>query len=60
VDEGEIVAIVINPSIFTTAIGAGWGYGQQLRDLALPRDRIGGTETSSTVSRYEAAGRSGA
>ena len=39
VDGGEIVAIAINPSIFTEATGAGWGYGQQLRDLALPRDR---------------------
>ena len=39
VDGGEIVAIAINPSIFTKAAGAGWGYGQQLRVLALPRDR---------------------
>jgi hypothetical protein len=50
VDGGEIVAIAINPSIFTKATGAGWGYGQQLRDLELSRDRIGRTETSSTVS----------
>jgi transaldolase len=27
VDGGEIVAIAINPSIFTKATGAGWGYG---------------------------------
>ena len=39
VDGGEIVAIATNPTIFTKATGAGSGYEEQLRDLALPRNR---------------------
>jgi transaldolase len=32
---GEIVGITTNPTIFAKAIGAGSGYEDQLRDLAL-------------------------
>jgi transaldolase len=48
VDGGEIVAIATNPTIFTKAIGAGSGYEEQLRDLALRRTAIGEAATSSS------------
>ena len=35
VEEGEIVGITTNPTIFAKAIGMGSGYEDQLRDLAL-------------------------
>jgi transaldolase len=35
VDDGEIVGITTNPTIFAKAIGAGSGYEHQLRELAL-------------------------
>src|ERR1700753_168020 len=43
VDAGEIVGITTNPTIFAKAIGAGAGYKDQLRDLALRRTSIGET-----------------
>jgi transaldolase len=43
VDEGEIVGITTNPTIFGNAIGAGSGYEEQLRDLALRGTAIGET-----------------
>ena len=43
VDEGEIVGITTNPTIFAKAIGAGSGYEDQLRDLALRGTAIGET-----------------
>ena len=47
VDGREIVGITTNPTIFTTAIGAGSGYEEQLRDLALRGTAIGETSVSS-------------
>lgn len=43
VDHGEIVGITTNPTIFAKAIGAGSGYEEQLRDLALRGTAIGET-----------------
>src|ERR1700723_760417 len=43
VDEGKIVGIPTNPTIFANAIGAGSGYEEQLRDLALRGTAIGET-----------------
>ena len=43
VDRGEIVGITTNPTIFAKAIGAGTGYEDQLRDLALRGTSIGET-----------------
>ena len=43
VEDGEIVGITTNPTIFAKAIGAGSGYGDQLRDLALRGTAIGET-----------------
>lgn len=43
VDDGEIVGITTNPTIFAKAIGAGSGYEQQLHDLALRGTAIGET-----------------
>jgi transaldolase len=43
VDGGEIVGITTNPTIFAEAIGAGSGYEEQLRDLALRGTAIGET-----------------
>jgi transaldolase len=43
VDAGEIVGITTNPTIFAKAIGAGSGYEEQLRDLALRGTAIGET-----------------
>src|ERR1700727_3072073 len=43
VDDGEIVGITTNPTIFAKAIGVGSGYEDQLRDLALRGTAIGET-----------------
>jgi transaldolase len=43
VEQGEIVGITTNPTIFAKAIGAGSGYEAQLRDLALRGTAIGET-----------------
>lgn len=43
VEAGEIVGITTNPTIFAKAIGAGSGYEEQLRDLALRGTAIGET-----------------
>ena len=43
VDQGDIVGITTNPTIFAKAIGAGSGYEDQLRDLALRGTAIGET-----------------
>jgi transaldolase len=43
VDAGDIVGITTNPTIFAKAIGAGSGYEEQLRDLALRGTAIGET-----------------
>ena len=43
VKAGEIVGITTNPTIFAKAIGAGSGYEDQLRDLALRGTAIGET-----------------
>ena len=43
VERGEIVGITTNPTIFTKAIGAGSGYEDQVRDLALRGTAIGET-----------------
>src|SRR3984885_12529512 len=43
VDGGKIVGITTNPTIFAKAIGAGSGYEEQLRDLALRGTPIGET-----------------
>ncbi|MGI4769659.1 MAG: transaldolase [Janthinobacterium lividum] len=43
VEQGEIVGITTNPTIFAKAIGAGSGYEDQLRDLALRGTAIGET-----------------
>ena len=43
VDEGEIVGITTNPTIFAKAISAGSGYEAQLRELALRGTAIGET-----------------
>jgi len=41
VEKGEIVGITTNPTIFAKAIGAGSGYEDQVRDLALRGTPIG-------------------
>jgi transaldolase len=41
VDDGEIVGITTNPTIFAKAIGSGSGYEGQLRELALRGTAIG-------------------
>ena len=41
VDASEIVGITTNPTIFCKAIGAGSGYEDQVRDLALRGTAIG-------------------
>src|SRR6201996_1187380 len=43
VDDGEIVGITTNPTIFAKAIGSGSGYEEQLRELALRGTAIGET-----------------
>ena len=43
VERGDIVGITTNPTIFAKAIGAGSGYEEQLRDLALRGTAIGET-----------------
>jgi transaldolase len=43
VEQKEIVGITTNPTIFAKAIGAGSGYEDQLRDLALRGTAIGET-----------------
>jgi transaldolase len=43
VEDGDIVGITTNPTIFAKAIGAGSGYEEQLRDLALRGTAIGET-----------------
>ena len=43
VEAGDIVGITTNPTIFAKAIGAGSGYEDQLRDLALRGTAIGET-----------------
>jgi len=43
VEQGDIVGITTNPTIFAKAIGAGSGYEDQLRDLALRGTAIGET-----------------
>ena len=43
VGRGDIVGITTNPTIFAKAIGAGSGYEEQLRDLALRGTAIGET-----------------
>jgi len=43
VAQGEVVGITTNPTIFAKAIGAGSGYEEQLRELALRGTAIGET-----------------
>jgi transaldolase len=43
VDDGEVVGITTNPTIFAKAIGAGSGYEDPLRELALRGTAIGET-----------------
>jgi len=43
VEQGDIVGITTNPTIFAKAIGAGSGYEDQLRDLALRGTAVGET-----------------
>ncbi len=43
VAEGGIVGIITNPTVFAKAIGAGSGYEDQLRELALRGTTIGET-----------------
>jgi transaldolase len=43
VEQSDIVGITTNPTIFAKAIGAGSGYEEQLRDLALRGTAIGET-----------------
>src|ERR1700753_4473474 len=42
-DDGQIVGTTTNPTIFAKAIGAGSGYDDQLRELALRGTPIGET-----------------
>ena len=41
VEQGDIVGITTNPTIFSKAIGTGSGYEEQLRDLALRGTAVG-------------------
>jgi hypothetical protein len=43
VDNGEIVGVTTNPTIFAKAIGTGCGYEDQIRELALRGTAIGET-----------------
>ncbi len=51
VEQGDIVGITTNPTIFAKAIGAGSGYEAQLRDLALRGTAIG--ETLRLVTAWD-------
>ena len=55
VEQGEIVGITTNPTIFSKAIGAGSGYEDQLRDLALRGTAIGETLRMLTAWDVRAA-----
>jgi transaldolase len=41
VEKGDIVGVTTNPTIFAKAIGSGFGYEDQVRDLALRGTAIG-------------------
>src|ERR1700712_5191971 len=55
VEAGDIVGITTNPTIFAKAIGAGSGYEDQLRELALPRTAIDETLRMLTAWDVRAA-----
>src|SRR4051812_49812332 len=55
VERGDIVGITTNPTIFAKAIGAGSGYEEQLRDLALRGTAIGETPRLLTAWDVRAA-----
>jgi transaldolase len=55
VEQGEIVGITTNPTIFAKAIGSGSGYEDQLRDLALRGTAIGETVRLLTAWDVRAA-----
>ncbi len=55
VKQGDIVGITTNPTIFSKAIGAGSGYEDQLRDLALRGTAIGETLRMLTAWDVRAA-----
>ncbi len=55
VAQGDIVGITTNPTIFAKAIGAGSGYEDQLRDLALRGTAIGETLRLLTACDVRAA-----
>jgi transaldolase len=55
VEQGDIVGITTNPTIFAKAIGSGSGYEDQLRDLALRGTAIGETVRLLTAWDVRAA-----
>src|ERR1700753_4371556 len=55
VNDGEIVGITTNPTIFAKAIGSGSGYEDQLRELALRGTAIGETLRLLTARDVRAA-----
>jgi transaldolase len=55
VEQGDIVGITTNPTIFAKAIGDGSGYEEQLRDLALRGTAIGETLRLQTAWDVRAA-----
>lgn len=55
VEDGDVVGITTNPTIFAKAIGAGSGYEEQLRELALRGTAIGETLRLLTARDVRAA-----
>ena len=55
VERGGVVGITTNPTIFATAIGAGSGYEEQVRDLALRGTAVGETVRLLTAWDVRAA-----
>jgi transaldolase len=55
VENGELVGITTNPTIFAKAIGSGTGYEEQVRDLALRGTSIGETVRLLTAWDVRAA-----
>ena len=55
VEQGQIVGITTNPTIFAKAIGAGSGYEEQVRELALRGTAVGETVRLLTAWDVRAA-----
>ena len=50
VDQGGVVGITTNPTIFAKAIGSGAGYEDQVHDLALRGTAVGAAGEAAALS----------